>query len=81
MRGEARKELDRIERLKPGQGVLEAYGYGRGGLDFGQVGGGVDYSHRVTDDLSAFLRGEAGYQYGAESGLHYSALGGLRLRF
>lgn len=86
MRGEARKELDRIEQLQPGEGVLESYAFvrGRGGpFDFhhGIAGGGLDYSHRISDSWSAFLRGEVGYRYGNNSGLEYTALGGLRLRF
>ena len=84
MRSEARTKLDRIEQWEPGKGHFEAYGYLRGHpyrsgpFDF-QAGGGLDYQHRISNRWSAFARGEIGYDSG--SGLEFSALGGMRLRF
>lgn len=78
MRSEARTELDRIEQLEVGTGMLEAYAFGRGGLHSGIVGGALDYSHRIDKSLSAFAQAEAGYRYGSGAGLEYEALAGLR---
>jgi len=78
MRGEAHKQLDRIEQLEPGRGMLEAYMLGRGGLRSGFVGGALDYSHRLDKSLSAFAQAEAGYRYGNSPGLEYKAMAGLR---
>lgn len=81
MRETTREELERIERLKPGTGALNAYLFGRGTLDSGAIGGGLDYSHRVNESLSAFAKAEAGYSYGDEREAFYEGLAGLRLRF
>ena len=81
MRRESNVQLDRVDELDVGAGMLEAFAFGRGTLDAGMVGAGVDYSHRLTRGLSAFARGEVGYSYGSESGLGWKALAGLRGRF
>ena len=75
------RELDRIDKLKVGAGMLEAYAFGRGDLRDGQLGLGVEYGRRLRKTLSLFARGEAGYRYGAKSGLGYDALAGLRWRW
>ena len=81
MRGDARDELDRIEKLDAGRGMLEAYAFGRGNLSGGSVGGAIDYSHRLNESLSAVAQAEMAYRYGPSYGLEYRALGGLRWRF
>ena len=78
MRDLARTSLDRVDELAVGQGMLEAYAFGRGGLDHGQVGAGLDYSHRIRKNLSAFANGELGYGWGLNPGLGWKALTGLR---
>lgn len=80
MRGLARKKLDRIESLKVGAGMLEAYAFGRGDFDSGVAGGAIDYGHRVSKSISLFGHAELGYHYGNSNGLGYEALAGLRWR-
>lgn len=75
------RELDRVDRLEVGRGMLEAYAFGRGDLDQGSAGAGLDYSHRLSEDLSAFASGEICYHWGNRRGLEFSALTGLRMRF
>lgn len=82
MRDAARESLSRIDSLRPGQGMLDAYLYGRGTLGRGSAGAGVDYSHRISESLSAFAQAEAGYQWDDEtSGLAWQALTGVRWRW
>lgn len=81
MRDLARTELDRIDKLKPGQGMLEAFLFGRGDLVNGIGGAALDYGHRVAENGSVFGRAEAGYRYGENSGLGYNATFGGRWRF
>lgn len=62
---------------------------GKGILDFGivgditdaakRVGGFADYSHRFSDSVAAFARGDVGYDNVA--GVYGSAIGGMRIRF
>ena len=54
MRDLARMELDRIDKLKPGQGMLEALAFARGDLEAGMFGGALEYGHRVTRRASLF---------------------------
>lgn len=81
MREAARTELDRVDELRVGQGMLEAYAFGRGSLSAGTVGGALDYSHRLSEGLSTFAHGELGYSYGDRAGLGFEALAGLRGRW
>ena len=81
MRDSARIELDRIDALKPGTGLLEAYAGVRGNLMGGLLGGFVEYGHRVTPSLSIFGRGSVGYRYGNTRGLEYSGELGGRYTF
>lgn len=81
MRGAAREELDRIDELQPGSGRLEAFGFMRGDLGEGILGGALQYNHRIRTNLSVFARGEVGYQYGAHDGLVANALFGGRWTF
>lgn len=81
MRDLARTELDRIDKLKPGQGMLEAFLFGRGDLVNGMGGGALEYGHRLNLNTSLFARAEAGYRYGADSGFGYNATVGGRWRF
>lgn len=81
MRDLTQTQLDRVDELAVGAGMLEAYAFGRGTLDLGQVGAGVDYSHRLSEGLSAFANGEIGYDWGNREGLGWRALTGLRWRF
>lgn len=81
MRSEATRTLDRIDALPVGRGLLEGYLFGRGDLDSGHAGLGLDYGHRVSVRSSVFARATAGYQYGAESGVVVDALAGWRMRF
>ena len=78
MRYLARVELDRIDELEVGDGLLEAFAFGRGDRHGGMLGGAVEYGHRVTDDLSLFGRVEAGYRYGDNRGFAWEALLGGR---
>lgn len=71
---EAAQELDRIDKLEPGRGQLDAFGFAVGDLDSGRIGVGVEYGHRITERLSAIARGTAGYSYGAERGFDYDAV-------
>ena len=81
MRDMANSELDRIDRLRVGQGMLEAYAFGRGDLyGGGEIGGALEYGHRVTHGLSLYGGGEIGYRYGLDSGLGWQALLGARWR-
>lgn len=80
MREAAREELDRIDKLDPGQGQLDAYLFGTGDLNAGLVGGGLDYSHRLSNSWSALVRGTAGYRYGDEYGMQFDALAAIRGR-
>ena len=81
MRDLARVELDRIDKLRPGQGMLEAFGFLRGDLVNGFGGGAVEYGHRLSESTSLFGRAEAGYRYGVNPGLEYNAVAGGRWRF
>ena len=81
MRQEATRQLDRIDRMKVGQGMLEAFVFGRGDLESGMLGGAVEYGHRITGQTSLFSRAEAGYRYGIDPGLGYNATFGGRWRF
>ena len=81
MRDLARAELDRIDELAVGDGLLEAFAFGRGDLRSGMLGGAMEYGHRVTEGLSIFGRGELGYRYGHDRGLAWAAVLGGRLRF
>ena len=78
---QAKETLAEVNRLAPGSGSLDLFGFLDGDLGGGIVGGGVEYKHRVKRNLSAFLRGTAGYAYGDTRGLQYSALGGLEYRW
>ena len=80
MRDTARAELDRIDEIKVGAGMLEAFAFGRGDLDSGSIGGALEYGHRLSPSWSAFARGEIGYHYGDDAGLGYEGLAGLRWR-
>lgn len=80
MRQEATRQLDRIDLLKPGQGQLDAHLFGRGDLTSGQIGGALDYGHRISDEWSAFANAEIGYGYGQDHGLMWQALTGVRWR-
>jgi hypothetical protein len=80
MRQEVAQSLDRIESLRPGQGLFDAYLYGTGNLHSGQIGAGVEYGHRINDSWSAFADAKVGYQYGDQHGLMYQALTGVRWR-
>ena len=80
MRDLANSELDQIDRLRVGQGMLEAYAFGRGDLRSGMLGGALEYGHRVTPELSLFGRGEIGWRYGLDRGLGWQALLGARWR-
>lgn len=81
MRGLVRAELDRVDDLEVGSGMLEAFAFGRGDLHSGMIGGALEYGHRISPNASLFGRGEVGYRYGAQRGLGYEALAGLRVRF
>lgn len=80
-RDEAKAELDRVDRMKPGSGRVDLFGFGRGTFGSGVAGGGVDYEHRLTRGWSAFARGELGYGWGESRGGQWKALGGLRWTF
>lgn len=81
MRDVASKELDRIDGLKSGQGMLEAFLFGRGDLHDGMGGGAVEYGHRLNKRDSIFGRAEAGYRYGADPGFGYGVHAGWRRTF
>ncbi len=81
MRDLARAELDRIDKLNPGQGMLEAFLFMRGDLVNGMGGAAVEYGHKLTAQDSLFGRAEAGYRYGADAGFGYSATAGWRHTF
>ena len=81
MRREATRQLDRIDQLRVGQGMLEAYAFGSGDFDSGSVGGALDYSHRVSESVSLFANGSLGYGWGIAPGLGWRAGAGLRGHF
>jgi hypothetical protein len=81
MRDTARAELDRVESLKVGQGMLEAYAFGRGDLSDGVAGAALDYGHRLSRSLSVFGHAEAGYRWGDSKGLGWEAMAGVRGRW
>lgn len=67
-----------MDRLNPGQGRLDSYLFGVGGLTEGMAGAGLQYGHRISDSWSAYLGGRLGYRYGHQRGLGYEAKAGLR---
>ena len=84
MRESITSALDRVDELyRPGHGGVEFGGFLRGDSRGGV--GGVDLitNARLSDDLSAFVRGELGYRYGdgGSNGLNYGLFGGVRWRF
>ena len=81
MRDLARSELDRIDKLMRGQGMLEAYMFGRGNFQSGSVGGAIDYGHRLSPSWSVFGHGEVAHYWGEQTGLGWSAMAGIRGRF
>lgn len=70
-----------MDKRPPGSGSLDLFGFGRGDLDGGTVGGGVTYEHAVDGSLSLWGTGSVGYGYGDQRGLSYEALAGLRWRW
>jgi hypothetical protein len=81
MRQEVTRTLDRIDALRPGSGLLEAFVFADGTLQGGKIGGAIDYSQRVSDSLSAFANASMGYRYGDSSGIEYRGLIGARYTF
>jgi hypothetical protein len=51
--------LERADSLAPGHGQLDVFA----SADDSFVGGGLDYSHRLTPSMAAFARGWAGWQH------------------
>lgn len=72
-------QLRRAGALAPGHGKIDLFGY----LQPDRLGGALDYSHRITESLSAFGQGWAGLardpfdRWQAD----YGALGGVRLQW
>lgn len=62
--------------LAPETGKLELGVFG----DMKNVGGFVDYSHRIAENVGAFARAEGGYDFVAESGF-LAGYAGLRVLF
>ena len=81
MRDLVSKELDRVDELGVGAGRLDLFGFMRGDLHSGMLGGALEYGHRVTPRASLFARAEAGYRYGEGRGFAYSGLFGGRVTF
>jgi hypothetical protein len=76
-----RSELDTVDSvLAPRTGRLDAGLFAKGDFDDWRAGGYIEATARPTGRLSAFLRGEAGYDSEGRSSF-WAALGGLRLRF
>jgi hypothetical protein len=72
-------QFRRAGEFKPGHGKIDLFGY----LQPDRMGGAVDYSHRITESLSAFGQGWAGV---ARDSLDrwqtdYGALGGVRFQW
>ncbi len=81
MRDTARAKLDRIDKLRVKQGMLEAFVFGRGDLHGGSAGAALDYGHRISENFSAFARGEVGPHWGDKTGLGWETTMGIRGRF
>ena len=87
MRERADAQLDRIDKLKPGQGSVDAFLFGEGDLDGGKLGAALEYEHRLNEAFSAFGKGSLGYHYGNRPGipdssrLGWDVLAGVRGRF
>lgn len=81
MREEADQILDSISIMAPKRSALDAYLFGYGTQSGHTAGGAVLYKHRISNRISAFGKGELGYQIGSNSGLYWSALAGLRGEF
>lgn len=77
MRDAAREHLKRVEKLKAGQAMLEAYVFGRGTLTGGSAGAGLSYHHRLTRGLSAFATGEVSNRWGNRGYTVFEALLGI----
>lgn len=75
------EELDRIDKLQPGQGMIDVFGFATGDLSRGSMGAGAVYGHRISKSLSAFAEAEAGYYYGETNKLGYEARAGFRGRW
>ena len=75
-------ELDRVDALPVGAGQLDLFGWMRGTDVRGSAGLGIDYSHRLSERLSAFARGTLSHEW-VPFGRHWEAqaLAGLRMRF
>jgi len=69
-------QLRRAGELQPGHGKIDLFGC----LQPSRVGGAVDYSHRLTESLSAFGQGWAGLARDPFDRWQtdYGALGGVR---
>ena len=72
--------LDKAESREPGTGLIDAGIFGRGNFDTWQAGGYLDAEARLTEELSLFGSGEAGYDSGLESG-YWVGKAGARVRF
>jgi len=71
--------LTRAEEHEPGHGKIDLFAF----AERDRLGGALDYSHRISRDVSAFAHGWAGAERDAFDRWRtgYGALGGLRLRF
>ena len=76
----ASTHLDRVDSLPVGSGQLQLNLFGDGTLDDGVFGGAASYERRISETLSAFGEGWAGYDYGA-SAAAWGAAAGARWRF
>ena len=72
-------QLRRAGEVKPGHGKVDLFGY----LQPDRMGGAVDYSHRITESLSAFGQGWAGVARDPFDRWQtdYGALGGVRFQW
>ncbi|HEB28330.1 MAG TPA: hypothetical protein ENI05_11240 [Porticoccus sp.] len=57
------------------------FGFLRGDEISGKAGVGVDYEHRIRQDIAGFLYGSLWKGWGIQPAMGYNAVGGLRMRF
>jgi hypothetical protein len=74
-------EMKDVRAMTIGSGRLNLFGFIDGDISGGVGGGGVSYKHRVTKNLSAFLKGTAGLGFGDQHGAQYSGLAAVEVTF
>lgn len=67
-----------METRSVGSGHIDLFGYLRGDTTSGRAGIGVDYEHRIAEELSAFGTANIWGRWGGVDALEYDLMFGLR---